>query len=656
MARRGRVGSTDRVWWRIKGLATRIREHIAPIAPATRDATTLDDVRRRLELMLLALHGRAVSIQDAPEPKASLLNRVRQHLMPRHRRETAIAWTDGETVRLPTRLRHPHGDPAAVVAHYRLLALVQAERIVRGTASVLPALAEPLERDLFLLRESMAVEARLSRDVGGLARPLADARRSALGARPPLHTLTATERGVEALVREALDSGTQDRHLALADSTPADSLAWARSMTTSLRGQYAGLAPVAHWGDVTVPPPATVSNDGPPAGQPQAPRGGTHQAEARTAVQDAGGAESDRPDPNAVGSAIADARGALTPTGAPNEASDAASDDEARVPASDAASRQAGTAVSRPRGDEGRPGDAARETQYPEWDGNEGRYRRDAVTVREQVATEANTTWATDTLRRNAPMVRRIRERFEPLRAQRIRLGRQRDGEELDLQACVEALVDARTGHTPSDRVYTSVRPARRGMSICLLVDVSASTGFTLPDGQRIVDVEREAVLFASEAFDALGDAYAVLTFSSRGARDVRLTTLKDFHERNGSAVRRRIAGLAPGNNTRLGAAVRHASARLAQQPLGRRLLLILSDGRPNDFDGYFEAAGVEDSRRAITEARAQGIVPFCITIDQQDGPEYLPSIFGPSGYTLLRKPEQLPLALVRVVRQLLVR
>lgn len=163
-------------------------------------------------------------------------------------------------------------------------------------------------------------------------------------------------------------------------------------------------------------------------------------------------------------------------------------------------------------------------------------------------------------------------------------------------------------------------------------------------------------MLLASEAFDALGDEYAVLAFSSRGARDVRLTTLKDFHEGNGSPVRQRIAGLAPGDNTRLGAAVRHASARLAKQPMGRRLLLILSDGRPNDFDGYFEAAGVEDSRRAIHEARAQGIVPFCITVDQQDGPEYMSGIFGPSGYTVLRKPEQLPLALVRVVRQLLVR
>ena len=83
---------------------------------------------------------------------------------------------------------------------------------------------------------------------------------------------------------------------------------------------------------------------------------------------------------------------------------------------------------------------------------------------------------------------------------------------------------------------------------------------------------------------------------------------------------------------------------------------MILSDGRPNDFDGYYEAAGAEDSRHAINEARAQGIFPFCITIDREEGPEYLPRIFGANGYTVLRAPEQLPLALVRVVQHLLAR
>lgn len=222
MPPRGRSGTAGRLWWRVKGFAARSRERLAPTTRATIDATALDDIRRRLELMLFALHGRAVSIHDAPAPESSVLERVKRRFVPRHLRDTPIAWIDGDTVLLPPQLRDPRGETSGLVAHYRLLALVQAERIVRGTASVIPALAVPLERDLFLLRESMAVEARLTRDVGGLAEPLAHARRAALSARPPLDALTAAECGVEAMVREALAPQAAEEQAALADSTPAD--------------------------------------------------------------------------------------------------------------------------------------------------------------------------------------------------------------------------------------------------------------------------------------------------------------------------------------------------------------------------------------------------------------------------------------------------
>jgi len=300
--------------------------------------------------------------------------------------------------------------------------------------------------------------------------------------------------------------------------------------------------------------------------------------------------------------------------------------------------------------------DATPGTEYPEWHHGQGRYLPRAVTVREIEPVMADGSWSRTVLRRNAALVRRIRERFEPLRAQRTRLGRQLEGEELDVPACVQALVDARTGHTPDERLYVAVRPARRGMAIMLLVDVSGSTDAPVSGGQRIIDVEKIAVLLASEAFDALGDVYAVATFSSRGARDVRVTTLKDFREPNGARVHQRVEAITPRGNTRLGAAVRHAAARLARAQAERRLLLILSDGRPNDVDHYHEAFGVEDARQAIHEARAQGIYPFCLTIDTEGGPAYLSRVFGPHGHTTIRDAEQLPLALVRVVQQLLAR
>jgi nitric oxide reductase NorD protein len=168
-----------------------------------------------------------------------------------------------------------------------------------------------------------------------------------------------------------------------------------------------------------------------------------------------------------------------------------------------------------------------------------------------------------------------------------------------------------------------------------------------------MIDVEKLALLLAGEALAALGDRYALLAFAGHGAHDVRVATLKAVGEANGEPVRRRIAALQPGGFTRLGAAVRHATALLSREPARHRLLLVLSDGRPNDLGHYVAGYGVEDSRQAIHEARARAIYPFCLNVDR-DRPEYLAHIFGPAGYATLRRPEQLPRALLRAVRGLI--
>jgi len=180
---------------------------------------------------------------------------------------------------------------------------------------------------------------------------------------------------------------------------------------------------------------------------------------------------------------------------------------------------------------------------------------------------------------------------------------------------------------------------------------VSGSTGLPVDGARRIVDVERIALLLAGEALEALGDPYAMLAFSGRGAGDVRVATLKDFGERYGEVARRRVSALEPRGNTRLGAALRHATALLAPQPAGHRLLLLLSDGQPNDSDHYQGDYAVEDARQAVHEARAKGVFPYCLTVDRES-PEYLPRIFG-GAHSVLRQPAQLPEALVEVVRGL---
>ena len=291
---------------------------------------------------------------------------------------------------------------------------------------------------------------------------------------------------------------------------------------------------------------------------------------------------------------------------------------------------------------------------YPEWDCNASTYRELGAVVRQLAPAEGSTTWADHVLDEHPALVRRVRREFERLRARRTRLLRQRDGDELDLDACVRAIADASTGDATDERLYVAVRAARRTIAITLLVDVSGSTRDEVSDGRRVIDVEKMTLLLASEAFDALGDAYSIQTFASGGAADVRVATLKEFRESNGDTVRRRIAGIEAGGNTRLGAAIRHATAMISAQPAGHRLLLILSDGKPNDVDRYFLTYAIEDSRQAVFEARAAGIYPYCLTIDAHDPDPYLARVFGTAGHAILRRPEQLPVALLDLVRELL--
>jgi nitric oxide reductase NorD protein len=246
-----------------------------------------------------------------------------------------------------------------------------------------------------------------------------------------------------------------------------------------------------------------------------------------------------------------------------------------------------------------------------------------------------------------------VRSRFEALRPRRGRVGRQADGADVDLSAYVTAFADWQARHAGDDRLYVASRPARRDLALALLIDVSASTDSWIAGSRRVIDVEKEALIVLLEALDALGDRHAAFAFSGEGPGNVRVVTVKDFDERGGGEVRRRVAALEPDGYTRAGAAIRHASARLARQTARHRLLLMLSDGKPNDVDAYEGRYGIEDTRQAVAEARVQGLVPFCVTVDRE-APAYLPSMFGPSGYAVLPRQELLPAVLVEVVRRLL--
>ena len=608
-----------------------------------RPTVELDTVRRRLELLLAAMYGKHIPIAVPERRRVGWLKRAWRAVTPYTDAESVPA-SDGESLRLPSMLAASSGRDVAL-ARYRLIAIEQAERVVRGTATAAARLDDALERDLFLLRESAAIDASIAGNVRNLVPALVAARAEALERRPILEGLAGAERDVERLVRQLLAADPASPPPAL--SAVEDSVEWARETAARLRTaeeRYRGVPPVGIWGRVLPPSAGAQVAEGSGENSLMNNRlmnlvelAGAEQAGRRQPIADESGAE---PEQAAAQAGVVEQQRGLVED-----------DDIGSAPQPDDGPLSgAGASAAGPEGSEPLTRD---DVVYPEWDAARNQYRRDSVIVRARPAHEASPDWATATLKEHAALVRLVRERFERLRARRTRLPRQRDGDELDLAACVRALVDARTGHAIDDRLYVAVRSARRELAIMLLVDVSGSTDTLVTKTLQVIDVEKIALLLAAEALDALGDRYAMLAFSGKGARSVQLRTIKGFAERNGATVRGRITALAPDANTRLGAAIRHATALLAGQSTGHRLLLILSDGKPNDVDTYQGSYGIEDSRQAINEARARDVFPFCLTVDHEDS-EYLKRIFGPSGYEILPRPDHLPRVLLQVVRNLL--
>lgn len=243
-------------------------------------------------------------------------------------------------------------------------------------------------------------------------------------------------------------------------------------------------------------------------------------------------------------------------------------------------------------------------------------------------------------LRRTA---KKLRQQLEALTTKRIWHRHQSEGSELDLDAYINYVGERFSGHeVEQPDLYQQLRSSERDLSCLLLADFSLSTDTWLSDDARIIDVIRDSLFLFSESLRNTGDQFSIYGFSSRNRGHIRFNTLKTFQESYSAIVRSRIQAIKPGFYTRMGAAIRYASDKLDQQDTQQRLLLILTDGKPNDLDCYEGRYGIEDTRRAIHEARVKGLQTFCITIDDQGG-EYLPHIFGNNGFTIIRKPEHLP-------------
>ncbi len=277
--------------------------------------------------------------------------------------------------------------------------------------------------------------------------------------------------------------------------------------------------------------------------------------------------------------------------------------------------------------------------RLPEWDWRRGQLIEDHCALQTLVTAEPPVFSPPPALKVTA---RRVRRRMEVLRGGMGRLHAQPEGDELDLDAWVRHAVEAAAApRSESPAVFSRRVRSERSLATLLLADLSLSTDAYATQTARVIDVIRDALYVFGEALSASGDPFEMLGFSSVRRQNVRIHQLKGFDEAWGSRPRDRVGAIKPGYYTRMGAAIRHATARLAERPERQRLLLLLTDGKPNDLDVYEGRYGLEDTRHAVQAARTAGLLPFCITIDET-AHDYLPALFGDQGYALVRRPQEL--------------
>jgi hypothetical protein len=297
---------------------------------------------------------------------------------------------------------------------------------------------------------------------------------------------------------------------------------------------------------------------------------------------------------------------------------------------------------------------------YDEWDRELTDHRLGWCRVIEKRVKRGDRMFVEQTRERHKGVISSIRHQFQLMRPEDLlRVTNELDGEEFDLSAVIDFVIDRRAarvgGGHQSERLYTKRLRRRRDVAVSFLLDQSSSTARTIGrhplqpytrPGRRIIEIEKEGLVLMSEALEAVGDSYSINGFTSEGRRNVKFYVVKDFNEKYSDDVKERIGGITFQNNTRLGAAIRHATAKLSKQEARTRLLIVLSDGRPYDHDYGDARYAREDTREALRQAKTQGITPFCITIDRESEAE-LRDLYGEIGYTIiddvLSLPERMP-------------
>jgi nitric oxide reductase NorD protein len=327
---------------------------------------------------------------------------------------------------------------------------------------------------------------------------------------------------------------------------------------------------------------------------------------------------------------------------------------------------------------------------YDEWDFRAADYKPRWCRIQERPLDEGSDAYFDNTLREHAQLVNETRKQFELLRPELFRkIKKLLDGEEFDFDAVMDYAVERKAGHSYTDKVYWRRNKVDRDVAVAFLLDMSASTdeeiekrkqkymddddfdddprkyfqwlaqrraAQTIAPPKRIIDLEKESTVLFIKALETIGDAYGIYGFSGYGRDNVEFYVIKDLMEQFGDKVRKRIDKVAPIRSTRMGPAIRHAVAKLDAYDAKVKILMLVSDGRPQDHgygrDRTEKEYAIHDTKQALTEARRKGITPFALTVDKE-GHDYLGQMCEDMGYEVVDDIEQLPQRLPALYRRL---
>lgn len=292
--------------------------------------------------------------------------------------------------------------------------------------------------------------------------------------------------------------------------------------------------------------------------------------------------------------------------------------------------------------------------RYGEWDYLIGRERPAWCTLLEKPADEGNPHDIDDILERNHDLVNRVKCLVKAVQVQRpVRLKRRLDGDRLDIEACIDATIDLRTGIAPDPRVHAILGRQQRDLSVLVLLDLSQSTNDVVDNaGVTVLNLAREATVLLADAMARIGDSFAIHGFSSNGRHDVGYYRFKDFDRPYGEHSKARLAGMRGQLSTRMGTALRHAGEFLRDRRAHKKLILLITDGEPSDIDVHDPQYLVFDAKKAIDENNRHGIYTYCMSLDPE-ADRYVTRIFGVRNYIVVdhirRLPEKLPILYMRL-------